>query len=198
MHEAVAQKETLLFTFKLSDFPFLPRRNNTWGRQKKSQTLKKWGTIIINITPHAAGFIAYMHYLNIVFHKLYWMVYSALMKCRQRSLIRKQTQACFIYLFIYIFFHSMKSYSHKGVIFAEGFICMPGEMTDPICSYWYLSHPITVGDGVSSTSVLSGFTPHPPLSFLQDVTLYSSGGWHAVQEHQGRSKVPFQQERFCF
>lgn len=41
---------------------------------KKSETLKKWGTIIINITPHTAGFIAYMHYLNIGFHKQYWMV----------------------------------------------------------------------------------------------------------------------------
>lgn len=68
---------------------------------KKSETLKKWDTII-NITPHTAGFIAYMHYLNIGFHKQYWMVYSALMTHRQNF-----DQKDKLGLFYVFFSHSM-------------------------------------------------------------------------------------------
>lgn len=69
------------------------------------EILKEGATIIINITPHATGFIAYMRYLNIGFHKLYCMVYIALMKCRQRHLIKNRRKPV---LFIYLFFPEYK------------------------------------------------------------------------------------------
>lgn len=68
-----------------------------WG--VGGEILKEGATIIINITPHAAGFIAYMRYLNIGFHKLYCMVYIALMKCRERRLIKNRCKPVFFVFF---------------------------------------------------------------------------------------------------
>lgn len=162
------------------------------------------------MAPRAPGFIACVRYLNIGSHKVYWLAYSALIKCRQRFLIRKQTQACLIcvcvcFFFFYCLFffphRSMKQYSHKWVIFAGAFIRMPGEMTDPICSYWYPSQPITAGNGVSRTGFLSGLTSHPSLLFLAAVT----PAWLRMltrfcRSTEGGQRFYFKQERgfvFC-